>query len=107
MSGLTTLKLVGSCRIDITGAGTGVFLSNSGAFTGLTVAATVATITTNAAGPQMGLEDVIVATAEGTTVSDPVIDRAFANQIGVRLFDSFPALRTGQVAIDWYRVVKG
>lgn len=96
-------RKVGSCRIDITGAGTAVFLANSGAFETLTAAGSVATLTVPAAGQQIDqVSDVFIASGEGTILTNVVIERVSATQISVRLRDDLGALLLRQCAIDWY-----
>ncbi len=108
MSDLGNPKLVASCRIDITGAATAVFLSNSGGFELLAAGATIATLTVPAAGRQIDqVGDTFVASGEGTGFNQPVIERVAANRISVRLFDEDGVIQQGECSIDWYSVARG
>ncbi len=101
-------KLVASCRIDITGAATAVFLSNSGGFETVEAAATIATLTVPAAGRQIDqVSDIFMATDEGTAFSQVVVERVAANRIAIRLLDDLGAVQQGECAIDWYSVARG
>ncbi len=101
-------KLIGSCRVDITGAATAVFLANSGAFATVVAAATIATLTVPAAGRQIDqVSDLFILTAEGTAFAVAVCRRLSATQIAIRLFDALGAVQQGECSIDWYTVARG
>ncbi|KKN11801.1 hypothetical protein LCGC14_1022850 [marine sediment metagenome] len=101
------LKLVGSCRVDLSGAAAAAFISNSGAFETVTAAVSVVQLQPPAAGRQIRPGDVFIVTPEGTAFGQCVVNRAFVAFIQVRNFDALGAVQLQDFSVDWYTVDRG
>lgn len=107
MSDNGPLRLVGSCRVDFTGASEAAFNANSGAFETVRANNSEVALTPPAAGRQVQPGDVFIVTPEGTVFGQCVVLRAFANFITIRNFDAAGAEQEEDFSVAWYSVVRG